>query len=140
MIYNKNENNINNKNEKKIWNKLLNIDNKGQLLIGFNHDEINDIFNIKMENYEIRRVKAEKEKETLLWSLYFEDIYLYDTRIADKKIIINNDEEINKKHLKNNFAELLITKEYNIGTKEFQALINEEFFSYYFENNISSYI
>ena len=114
MIYNKNKNNINNENEKKIWNKLLNIDNKGRLLIGFNHDEINDIFNIKMENYEIRRVKAEKEKETLFWSLYFEDIYLYDARIADKKFIINNDEDINKKNLKDNFTELLIIKEYNI--------------------------
>ena len=52
-----------------------------------------------MENYEIRSVKAEKEKETLFWSLYFEDIYLYDARIINKKIIIHNiDEDINKKN------------------------------------------
>ena len=132
IIYNKIQKN--NKNYK-LWDDLLYNDNIGEFLVGFNEDEYSDIFKIGNKKYEIKSVKAEKDKDAIIWSLYFEDIYLRDMRIIDENVIIN-DENINKKYLQNKFAYLLTTKDYNIGTKEFQSLINEEFFNYYFENNI----
>ena len=133
LLYNKKKDNSQKDNT--IWNKLLYSDINGDFILGFNQDEINDIFNFN-KKYEIRRAKAEKEKDKLFWSLYFEDIYLVDSRITDQNIIINDDEDTNKKYLKNNLAEFLLTKEYNIGTREFQLLINEEFFNYYLDNDI----
>ena len=106
-----------------------------ELLIGFNQDDYCDIFKIDIKKYEIKSVKAEKDKDRIVWSLFFEDIYLIDTRKITENIVIN-DKDINKKFVQNKFVYLLTTKEYNIGTKEFQILINEEFFNYYFENNI----
>ena len=132
MIYNKTPHK--NKNYQ-FWDTLLYEDNNGELLIGFNEGEYSDIFKIDSKKYEIKDVKAEEDKERITWSLYFQNIYLSDTRIKNKNVIIN-DEDIHKKYLQNKFAYLLITKEYNIGTKEFQLLINEEFFNYYFDKNI----
>lgn len=122
--------------ETNIWNQLLFRKSFGELIIGFNKDEYGDIFNINVENYELRSTHVEKDKDKLFWSLFFEDIYLYKEIKTNNNNIIINDEDINKKHLDKKLTEFLTTKEYNIGTKEFQLLINEEFFNYYLENNI----
>ena len=132
-------NNIENKNfkmETNGWNQFLFRNSFGELIVGFDKDEYSDIFAIKLENYELRSTKVEKDRDKLFWSLFFEDIYLYKEIKTNNNIIINDDEDTNKKHLDKKLTELLTTKEYNIGTKEFQLLINEEFFNYYLENNI----
>ena len=67
----------------------------GELLIGFNQDDYCDIFNIDIKKYEIKSVKAENDKDRVVWSLFFDDIYLIDTRIITDNIIIN-DKDINK--------------------------------------------
>ena len=133
LIYN----NENNENNNKIWNKLLYNGSIGELLIGFNQNDFREIYHLDSKKYEIKEVIAEKDKDKINWSLYFEDIYLDDTRINSNNIIIN-DNDINRKYLNNKLADLLITKDYNIGTKEFQTLINEEFFNYYFEKKLCS--
>lgn len=135
IIYNNIENNNFNI-EGNGWNKFLFRNSFGELIVGFDKDEYGDIFKKNLENYELRSNKVEKDRDKLLWSLFFEDIYLYKEIKTNNNIIINDDEDTNKKHLDKKLTELLITKEYNIGTKEFQLLINEEFFNYYLENNI----
>ena len=135
IIYDKKEN-VNSNMESQVWNQLLYRNNSGELIVGFDNDEYGDIFKINLENYELRNTKVEKDKDKLFWSLFFEDIYLYKEIKTISNIIINDDEDTNKKHLDKKLTELLTTKEYNIGTKEFELLINEEFFNYYFEKNI----
>ena len=131
LIYNTKDNNKCDN----YWKKLLYKDSYGEFSIGFDEDEYNDIFHIELKDYEIKSVKAEKDKDKINWSLYFEDIYLIGKKV-NKNNFISKEKDINRKYLHNKLADLLITNEYNIGTKEFEKLINEQFFNNYFEKDI----
>ena len=98
----------------KSSNINYNIDNNGYFILGedLNADEI----------YGIKYARAEKKYSMIEWEIIFDEIYSYQSP--------QNQEETNSKYMINKAhqVELVISKPYIVGTKEYESFIYDNFF------------
>ena len=98
----------------KSTNTNYNIDNNGYFILGedLNGDEIS---NIKYE-------KKKKRYNMIEWEIIFDEIYSYQSP--------QNQEETNSKYMINKAhqVELVVSKPYIVGTKEYHSFIYDNFF------------
>ena len=96
--------------------------NQNIFLIGFNESDINEfkeVLDDDKNNYDIIEVNSEAFNNKLIWSFFFDKIY-YEKNLF----------------LENKYAEILMTKDYILGTTEFKKIIEEKFFKKYLDQNI----
>ena len=98
----------------KSSNINYNIDNNGYFILGedLNSNEINGI----------KYTRAEKKYSMIEWEIIFDEIYSYQSP--------QNQEEANSKYMINKAhqVELVISKPYIVGTKEYESFIYDNFF------------
>ena len=96
--------------------------NKNEFLIGFNESDINEFNEIcgnDINNYDIIEANSEANNNKLKWSFFFDKIYFNENIF-----------------LENKYADILMTKDYILGTIEFKKIIEEKFFKNYLDKNI----